>query len=112
MCKCRVSLDELNNDKGDYTRQNYNYDLGRIQNRASSIMAEKELFFDCLDEPFANNELTEHDADVMHLMYEVDHNCKLHHFPFKEYVFKAACHKLQLSFEDYKVDLMIEDCND
>ncbi len=112
MTKCRVSIDELNNDRGDYTRENYLFDLGRIQNRAINIMIDKAAFLDCLDEPFSKDEITEQDADVIHAAYEVDHRFKLHDFQFKEYVFKAACYKLQLCFEDFKDDLMSGDCDD
>ena len=101
MCKCRVSTDELNNDKGDYTPENRAYDMGRIQNRAVSVMTDEIQFFEALDEPLANGELTEYGAEMYFHIYNADNEHKLKDFKYKDHIIKYACALLRLDYNDF-----------
>ena len=101
MCKCRVSIDERNNDKGDYTPENRAYDIGRIQNRAVSVMTDEIQFFEALDEPLANGDLTEGEAQDFFATYKHNYWCKLKDFKYKDHIIKYACALLRLDYNDY-----------
>ena len=101
MCKCRVSIDELNNDKGDYTPENRAFDIGRIQNRAVSVMTDEIQFFEALDEPLANGTLTEGEVQDYLAAYKYNYWFKLKDFKYKDYIIKYACALLRLDYNDY-----------
>jgi len=103
MCKCRVSIDERNNDKGDYTPENRAFDMGRIKNRAVSVMTDEIQFFEALDEPLANGELTEVHADMYFSIYNDGNIGKLKDFKYKDHIIKYACALLRLDYNDYNL---------
>ena len=101
MCKCRVSIDELNNDKGDYTPENRAFDIGRIENRAVSVMTDEIQFFEALDEPLANGELTENRALAYYFIYRDIPESKFKNFKYKDHIIKYACALLRLDYNDF-----------